>query len=277
MTASGRNTVTPGALVESTWRPAGLAKAVEANKPLGYTLVVLLDDNIVKELDADNKQRWQVGAEKLPPGIQLPLDVQHLPNDRVLVAYQDGNLIVERNQKGEILWKKEISSPLVAQRLPNGNTFVATKTVLTEFDHDGKELYSHAMPGGTQIMRALKLPNGDIACVNEGRRFLHLNDKGRILSSFQVNVATFGGRIDVLRNGNVLIPEKDLDRVVEYSPVGKVVWEVKVIQPIAAVRLPNGNTLATSMEEKRAVEFDRNGKEVWEYRHPTRVTRAIRR
>lgn len=269
------------------WKARGdqldLAKIAEANKPLGYTLLVLLDEGpggltggVIKELDADNQQRWAVGH--LPGGLRLPLDVQLLPNDRILVAEQGGNVVTERNLKGEVVWSKDFDSPLVAQRLPNGNTFIAGKTKMTEIDPDGKELYAHLMPGGSQIMRARRLPNGQIACVNESRRFLHLNDKGRILSGFQVHVATFGGRIDILRNGNILIPEKERDKVVEYSPTGAVVWEVEVNQPIAAVRLPNGNTLVTSMDERRAVEFNRQGKEVWEYRHPTsRVTRAFRR
>jgi hypothetical protein len=248
-----------------------LAKVAEANKPLGYTLLVLLDESIIKEVDASNQDRWAI------KDLKMPLDVQLLPNDRILVAEQAKDLVSELSLKGEVLWEKKVPEPLVAQRLPNGNTFIATKTALTEVDANGKELYAHAMPGGAQIMRAVKLPNGEMACVNESRRFLHLNDKGRILSGFQVNVGTFGGRIEVLRNGNILVPERDLDRVVEYSPTGAVVWEVKISQPIAAVRLANGNTLVTSMEDKRAVEFNRYGKEVWEYRHPTRVTRAFRR
>ncbi len=260
------------------WKAHGdgldLVKIDEAAKPLGHTLIVLLDDKIIQDLDADNRQRWAID------NLRLPLDVQLLPNERVLVAEQEGNVVTERNLKGEIVWKKEFNSPLVAQRLPNGNTFLASKTVLTEIDKDGKELYAHSMPGGSEIMRAAKLDNGNIACVTQGNRFFRLDDKGRTLAKFQVNVGTFGGRIEVLRNGNVLVPEKDLDRVVEYSPRGKVEWEVKVSQPIAAVRLPNGNTLVTSMSDRRAVEVDRRGKEVWEYRHessPSRVTRAYRR
>jgi hypothetical protein len=57
---------------------------------------------------------------------------------------------------------------------------------------------------------------------------------------------------------------------------GKVVRELAVQQPIAALALPNGHVVVTSMNLKRAIEFDRAGKEVWEYKRDTRVTRAVR-
>ena len=57
-----------------------------------------------------------------------------------------------------------------------------------------------------------------------------------------------GGRIDVLPNGNVLVPEAGNNRVVELDAEGGVVWEAAAEQPIAAVRLTNGNTLITTYD-----------------------------
>jgi len=108
-------------------------------------------------------------------------------------------------------------------------------------------------------------------------RYVRLDAKGKEAVSFPVQVRTSGGRVDVLPNGHVLIPELQANRIVEYDAAGKVVWEGKVSQPIAAARLPNGHTLVTSMTENRAVELDRSGKEVWEFRHDSRVSRAYRR
>ena len=98
------------------------------------------------------------------------------------------------------------------------------------------------------------------------------------VKSWGVQVRTSGGRLEVLPNGHVLIPEMDNNRVVEYDADGQNVWEVAVDQPIAAVRLPNGNTLITLMRQKSAIEVDRAGKEVWQFKvEGTRVTRAYRR
>jgi hypothetical protein len=238
---------------------------------LGYTLVVLLDLGIVQELGPGDKPRWQLN------GLEFPLDVQYLPGDRILVAEHSGNKVTERDLKGKVLWHKEIEGPLVAQRLPNGNTFIATNHVMVEVDRDGKELYTVTRPEGEMIMKAIKLKNGEIACVTSERRFLRLTTSGKVLSSFAADVRTSGGRLDVLPNGHVLIPHLGTNQVIEYDAEGKPVWEARFEAPIAAVRLPNGHTLVTSLNQKRAVELDRAGNEVWEYAQPTRVTRAFRR
>jgi outer membrane protein assembly factor BamB len=111
-------------------------------------------------------------------------------------------------------------------------------------------------------------------------RVLRIDAAGKVLSSFKITLSTplFGGRIQGLPDGHVLIPHHGEDKVVEYDSTGKLVWRVSVPQPIVATRLANGNTLVTSMSQNRAIEFDRSGKEVWEYRSSdSRVTRALRR
>jgi len=209
--------------------------------------------------------------------VMFPLDVQPLPGDRVLLAEQEANRVTERDHKGNVVWERKIEAPLVAQRLRNGNTFIANRNLLTEVDREGKQLYSHALPGGTFVMRAAKLPDGDMACVSMSNVFMRLDPKGKVRSQFPVNVQTSGGRIEVLRNGHVLVPHMRDNRVVEFDAEGRVVWQATVSQPIAATRLPNGHTLVTSMDQHRAVELDRGGREVWTYRADTRVTRAVRR
>src|SRR5262249_41992077 len=161
----------------------------------------------------------------------------------------------------EVVWEKEISSPLMAQRLPNGNTFIANYTQLLEVDRAGKVVSTQAPPDGDTIMRARKLANGNIACVTATRKFMEMDANGKEVRSFHVDVQTSGGRIEVLPNGHVLSPHMNQNKVVEYDTNGKEVWEVSVEQPIVATRLPNGNTIVTSMTQNRAVEFDRNGKE----------------
>ncbi|HXG12588.1 MAG TPA: HEAT repeat domain-containing protein [Gemmataceae bacterium] len=243
----------------------------------GYTMVILLDQGRLMELDAKNRPRWQI------EGLQFPLDAQLLPGERVLIAEQAGNKVTERNLKGEVLWQKQVPDPLVAQRLPNGNTFIATRTQLLELDRNGKEVFSHIPPAGELIMRAQRLPDGDLALVVSGgnggaSRFVRLDPTGNSERySFPVEVHTFGGRIEVLPNRRVLVPQMRNNRVVEHDPRGQIVWEITVDQPIVAVRLANGNTLVTCMAQQRAVELDRNGREVWEYKTTTRVTRAWRR
>lgn len=254
-----------------------LAKLSETAKTLGLTTVVLLDQGQVIDLDNANKPRWTVG------NLEFPLDVQYLPGDRVLVAEHNASRVTERTKDNKIVWEKKVDSPLVSQRLPNGNTFIATRTQLLEVDAKGNEVFTYTRPGGEVIMRAQKLRNGDIAMITQQgvmgvTRFVRMNQAGKDLSGFGVDVRTSGGRVDVLPNGHVLIPENGNNRVVEHDAQGKIVWEATVEQPIMAMRLPNGNTMVTSMNtDIGAVELDRRGKELWRYKAETRVTRAYRR
>jgi hypothetical protein len=104
-----------------------------------------------------------------------------------------------------------------------------------------------------------------------------MDASGHEVRSFGVDIRTVGGRLDSLANGHIVIPEKDKDRVAEYDADGRVVWEARVSQPIAAVRLPTGNTLVTSMTENGAIELDARGKVFWQYKSSQRVNRAFRR
>jgi HEAT repeat protein len=256
-----------------------VARALKARAQNGYTTIVLLDRGEILEVDAKKQIRWKID------NVVFPLDVQYLPGDRVLVAEYHMNRVTERDLKGRVVWQKQIAMPQMAQRLPNGNTFICSDTRMVEVDRDGKEVFTHPTENGDRIMKAVKLTNGQIvALIGDGGllndpRVVRLDAHGKELQSFTVRMRTrlFGGRLDVLPNGRILVPHHLENKVIEYDPSGKVVWEVSVDLPIVATRLPNGNTLVTSMGQNRAVEYNRAGAEVWEYRADTRVTRAVRR
>src|SRR5262249_1145153 len=163
---------------------------------------------------------------------------------------------------------------------------------------------------GDTVMKAQKWPNGAIACVLSSNnapnnavppyRFALLDPRGQEIRNFSVKLRTSGGRVDVLANGNVVLPEwMDETRVVEYDLTGNPVWTLdlkptgtdpRASRPIAAVRLANGNTLVTMQQPNRAAEFDHAGHPVWEYQVPNpqhasdpnaekslRINRAFRR
>ncbi|MCI0461960.1 MAG: PQQ-binding-like beta-propeller repeat protein [Gemmataceae bacterium] len=259
------------------WQDKGatvnLAKLREPPRLLGHTIIVLLDMNRVMEINGQNKILWKVD------NLHKPLDAQYLPNERILVAEYDAAQVTERDLTGMLKWRYQVAGPLVAQRLRNGNTFIATDGQLMEVNEQGKRVFEFAFPDGQRIMKACKLANGEMVCLTSAARVVRLDATGKELKSFPVNLGQrlFGGRIHMLPNGRVLVPHHSENKVIEYDVDGKVVWEVAIEQPIAATRLPDGNTLVTSMNQNRAVEFDRNGKEVWQYRSDTRVTRAVRR
>ncbi|OAI46048.1 hypothetical protein AYO44_12000 [Planctomycetaceae bacterium SCGC AG-212-F19] len=251
---------------------ANLNKLAPPHQLDGKTMVILLDTGVVQEMDAKGTMLWQLKE------IEFPLDAQYLPGDRVLLAEHGANRVTERDLKGEVKWKKDVpSGPLAAQRLPNGNTFIVTDQQITEVDAKGDEVSSYRRPLET-IRKATKLPNGDIAIVTSSQRYVRLNAELKEIRTFEADVRTNGGRIEVLPNGHVLVPMKDANKVVEYDAEGKQIWEATVEEPIAAIRLPNGHTLITTLNQRRAVEVDGAAQEVWEYRSAdSRVTRAWRR
>ncbi|MFO0846463.1 MAG: PQQ-binding-like beta-propeller repeat protein [Gemmataceae bacterium] len=262
---------------ERWWREneasADLSALRGPGRLLGRTVVVLLDDNQVLGLGADDKVRWKIDR------VQMVLDVQPLPGDRVLLAEYNGKRVTERTSKGQVVWEVKADEPLAAQRLPDGHTLVATKDALVEVDRDGREVFQYAPPAGTTIMRASKLPGGDVLLVTQvgvGTQLVRLDALGQEAKRFVVDVGTSGGRLDVTAAGHVLVPEMYSNRVAEYDRAGQVVRTLPIDQPIACVVLPNGNVVVTSMTQKRAVELDRSNKEVWQYRRDTRVTRAVR-
>ena len=242
----------------------------------GYTMMVLLDAGRIMEVNADRKMLWQID------NLDFPLDAQMLPGERILVAEYKGNRVTERNRKGEILWKKDLEGPLMAQRLPNRSTLIATRYQLLEIDRAGKQVFRWMCPEGTWIMKAQKQPGGDMGLVlgnalNTTSTFVRLNALGREVASFAVAVRTSGGRVEMLANGHVLLPLKDENKVVEYDAQGKEVWQANSPDPVAAVRLANGHTLITAYQSQQAVEVDGTGKEVWKYQADARLTRAWRR
>lgn len=258
-------------------------------KPLNQTLVVMLADGAetgdVREVDAQGKTLWEVKE------LRFPLDAQLVGQDHILCAEHMGKSACERDRKGKIVWEKSLpEGPLAAQRLANGNTFIVTETQLIEVDKDGKDVFTYTRPDGKHFAKAQKMPNGDIVAVifnlvNQQRtdqEFIRLGPDRKDLLKFPLDtntggVRTNGGRIDVLANGNVLVPLMSDNKVAEYDTEGHILWEAKVDQPVAAVRLPNGNTLVTTFNQQRAIELDRAGRDVWEYKADVRVTRAWRR
>jgi hypothetical protein len=254
------------------WRRHGegvqMAGLRDAERPLGYTLLVLLNANRVVEWDRDGRPRWQIA------GLASPLDAEVLPGQRVLIAEHDTKRVTERNFKGELLWEKKLSeAPIHAHRLPGGATFIATRKTILEADRAGKETVRYH--SGGEIITARRFPDGRIGCIERGTYF-ELGADGGELKRFAVPSGVFTtNSLTILPNGHLLIAAYGGGTVQEYDRAGKVVWEVKTGRPLCPLRLPGGNTLVSS-QDMVLVEFDRSGKEVGRREaqgHPCQVRR----
>jgi HEAT repeat protein len=253
-----------------TQNPLDMTRLDDAPRQLGYTLVVIPGNGRVLEVDRNGKTRWELN------GLQYPFDAQVLPNGNVLVAEFHGRKVTERTLANKVVWEKAVTWPIACQRLPNGNTFIATRNQLLEVSRDGKEVATITRPQH-DILAAVKTRNGEVACVLNQQRFVRLDAAGKELKSFGIGQVHNYVQFDVLPNGNVLIPQQGNNKVVEFDPSGKTVWEATTNFPFAAQRLSNGRTLVTSINMNQVFELDRGGKTVWQAALPGPSWRARRR
>jgi hypothetical protein len=261
------------------WRANGamvdLNKLDRATHMLGYTLLVAVTNNGVGkviELGRDGKPRWQI------EGLAYPVDAYVLPGNRVLVAEYNGMKVTERDLTGKVLWEKaNLGGRTVnAQRLANGNTFIATDRNVMEVDRTGKEVFTHQVGAG--ITAAYKAPNGQIIVLANNGTCLRLDANGKELKSFPSGRGSgWTSGVDVLPSGRILIAQPDRGKVAEFDADGKNIWEADAPDVTTATRLPSGNTLVASHQGQRTYELDRQGKIVWEHKDALHVFRARRR
>jgi HEAT repeat protein len=251
-----------------------LARLSASEALLGYTLLVEVEpggNGRVRELGRDGKTRWQID------NLLYPVDAQVVGGNRVLVAEYNGMRITERDLQGNIVWRKDglRGRPVNVQRLPGGNTFIATDSMLLEVDRAGKEVFSHALPG---VIAACKARNGEIFCLTGQGLCVRLDARGKEVKSFPAGRdGGWTSGIDASPDGKVLIAQPNHNQVSEMDREGKVVWHAAVPGITTATRLPNGHVLAASYMSRRVVELDRTGRTVWQQQGDRHVFRARRR
>lgn len=215
----------------------------------------------VWEFGSDGKVRWQI------KDLSGPNDVQLLPGGRVLIAERNGGRVTERDREGKILWQYDLQNnnlPASAQRLPNGNTLIATFTQLLEVSPDKKIVQNHTHPAG--FRQALRLRNGNILYIASNGEIVELDSQFKQLRTItpeaHANGASYWASVEPLANGRFLVALGSSRKVVEIDAAGKIVWQCDAPNAVFATRLRNGNTLVSDFEDRVLIEFDRNAKEV---------------
>ncbi len=256
------------------WKEAGssvdLAVLDNHAHQLGYTLLACYSNHQVLELGRDGKPRWTI------TGVAGPVDAVVLPGDRVLIAEYGANRVTERDFKGHVLWQKEglNGRPVNAQRLANGNTFIALDSGLLEVDRAGKTVWSQATP---HLDAAHKSRDGSITCLESSGQCIRLSAAGKELKRFPSGrTGGFTSGLDV-GGGRILIAQPNENRVWELDAEGKVLWQAATPGIISATRLRNGHTLVAGNAQSSVIELDRAGKVVWEHKAGMQVFRARRR
>jgi hypothetical protein len=265
------------------WRERGpsldLARLDLDKRSLGLTLLIVYDgyangQGRVWEFGADRKPRWAIDA-----GVQGPIDGQVLPGNRLLLAEYNTQRVTERDFQGRTLWEYRVGgNPVACQRLPNGNTFIATLSTVMEVTPARKEVYSYTTQQN-QVTFARKLRNGHIYYVASNGLLTEMDEKGRPVKSIRVGARnTEWLTFEPLPGGRFLVPRQSENKLVEFDQDGKQLRAVAVpVPPYSAARLPNGNTVVCSMNQSTVFEVDHAGRVIWREQLQGRPFRIARR
>jgi HEAT repeat protein len=228
-------------------------------------LVLLCEPSRVWLCGCDGKTRWEI------TGLESPNAVQELPGPRFLVLEPYAARLTERDAGGKIVWQVDRLTDdgyVNAQRLPNGNTFLASMEQFVEYGRDGKVVNKVDVTESTDgdVSDAVKLRSGAVV-VRLPSGVAELDGvTGSVLRGSTVNNLrpVHNGHMAVLPNGNCLLADPRRQRVVELDLAGNIVWEhgAGVVAAVAGLR--NGNVLVATQREHWLFEMTRDGRCVWE-------------
>ena len=133
-------------------------------------------------------------------------------------------------------------------------------------------VWQHAAPNSNDLW---VLPNGNLLFTT-GNGVLEMNRKNDTLFHYESKNEIYA--CQRLKNGNTFIGECNSGRLLEVSPKGKIVKEVRILPDSVkdgghaymrnARRLDNGNYLVAHYGLKVVREYNPNGKMVWEVKAP---------
>jgi outer membrane protein assembly factor BamB len=216
------------------------------------------------ECGPDGKQRWEL------TNLGGPVDVQVLPGGRLLIPEYYNSRVTERDRDGKILWEspKLNSNTVGAQRLPNGNTLIATMVDVVEFGRANQKVAEFPRPGST-VYQATRHRNGHTFILAGNSLIEYDTDKKQVRIVNVGSLSGWGG-FEILPNGNYLIAYYGQNsKYAEIDKDGKTIWEHSTsasptrLDPTRVQRLRNGNTLVAGGNMMWVVEYDRDKKEVW--------------
>ncbi len=231
----------------------------------GLTLIVEVDGGGVNggriwECGQDGKQRWEI------TNLGGPVDVQVLAGGRLLISEYYNSRVTERDRAGTVLWESPrlTGNTVGAQRLPNGNTLIATMSTVVEYNR-AKEKVAEFPNANGAIYQAIRHRNGH-TFVLSGNSITEFGTDNKQVHSTNIGALSGWGGFEILPNGHFLVARYTQGNTyTEVAPDGKVISTGAPTQlnPTRVQRLRNGNTLVAGGNMMFVAEFDRDKKEVW--------------
>lgn len=223
---------------------------------LGRTLITIVGQNKVIELDATGKQVWE------KTGLNRPWASTGLTNGHRLISSEGG--CIEYDARGKEVWRKDglSENPHDSRRLENGNTLIACygSQKVVEIRPDGSTAWEITINGGPVELRRLN-SGRTLVTLHQGGRVVEVDRAGKV--HWEIKGLNKPMTAQRLENGSTLVAEHGGGRVAEWDRVGKIVWQYRGLRhAYSAERLSNGNTLIACRTDVR--EVDRQGKIIWQ-------------
>jgi hypothetical protein len=220
------------------------------------------------EYGPDHKNRWQLRDAG------GPFDVRVLTGGRVLLAEYNQKRVTERDRNGKIEWEfAPPNAPLEVQRLPNGNTLIATNYEIVEVTREKKVVFTFRDRSGN-IFSAQKLSNGHVLYGLYTGAIVELDRAGKEVNRFAIERPSGLANIVVLPDGRYMVPLARSNRIVEMDRKGKVLREIEIASPTCVALLPEEKLLVGSHILSSVREIDRKGKVLWEQKAEGQVFRV---
>ena len=246
--------------------------------------------NVVAICEAQGKILWSHKTQGPKKGHAGHHDLQLLDNGNILF-HENWTTIIEMTLDRKVVWTYDASKMNgnqgravevhAFQRLPSGLTMIAESGVgrIIEVDKAGKiHTEIKLQPGGRQHTRmARKLPGGNyLVCAENPGVVTEYNAKSEVVWEYPTKTRVYGAVR--LKNGNTLIALGSGAGVIEVTPAGKVVWEIKDVVPDANItlkwttfltELDNGNFIVGNCHagesNPQIFEITRDKKVVWQF------------
>ena len=222
------------------------------------------------EHESDSKRRdaiakWQAWAQSLTPDQKLDFSKlattnQNRPQGFVVSVNGSGATIIDL--KGNVV--REITRSLYdAKAYPGQQMLICERdsgTVRLLDQKSGKSL--RAVEGLNSPSDAELLASGNILALQGSGIATEHDMRGRIVRSFDGLSNPFD--VDRLDNGNTIVADSGNNRLVEFGPTGKIVWEKNDLAfPNNVFRMPDNRTLYTTYSTGNVVMLDADGEEQW--------------
>lgn len=154
------------------------------------------------------------------------------------------------------------------------------KGKVVRFNAQGEAVWEYS--GIHQVHTLQQLSNGNILCQKDWQTIVEINPDSKVVWSYDSSTnGNQGRKLEVhafqrLPNGNTMIIENGIGRIIEVDLQGTIQHEVKYkvdrLHAHSDVRmahqLDNGHYLLAHEKEGRVTEYDHDGNIVWDYNVP---------